>query len=109
MKSIDKNLAMDLIENQKLSHEQASSVLKDRYPDLWGLLSRSSRRFSSKRTVSSKVSNKKVTEMEMEASNKVIFAFYPVDIQSHFSNARGRIDVETMSCVYRDNYNVFKQ
>ena len=75
MESINKNLTMDLIENQKLSHEQASSVLKDRYPDLWGLLSRSSRRFCSKRTVSSKVSAKKVTEMEMEASSKAISTF----------------------------------
>ena len=33
---VDKNLVTDLIENQKLSYEQARSVLKERFPGVWG-------------------------------------------------------------------------
>ena len=38
MESIDENLVVYLIENLKFSYkqEQASSVLKKRYPGVWG-------------------------------------------------------------------------
>ena len=75
MELVDENLVIYFIENQKLSHEQASSVLKERFPDVWGLSSRSVRRFCSKGSISSRVSTEKVTEMVMEASSKVISAF----------------------------------
>ena len=75
MESVDENLVIDLIENQKLSYEQASSVLKERYPGIRGLSSRSVRRFFGKRNISSRVPTEKVTEMVMEASSKVISAF----------------------------------
>ena len=39
MKLVNENLAIDLIENQKLSYEQASSVLKERFPGVRGLSS----------------------------------------------------------------------
>ena len=61
MESIDENLVIDLIENQKLSYKQASSVLKERYPGVWGLSSRSTRRFCSFR-----VSTEKVTEIVID-------------------------------------------
>ena len=44
MELVDKNLVIDLIENQKLSYEQASSVLKERFPGVRGLSSWSVRR-----------------------------------------------------------------
>ena len=75
MELVDENLVIYLIENQKLSYEQASSVLKERFPRARGLSSRSVRRFRSKRSISSRVSTEKVTEMVMEASSKVISAF----------------------------------
>ena len=75
MELVDKNLVIDLIENQKLSYEQASSVLKERFPGVRCLSSRSVRRFCSKRSISSGVPTEKVTEMVMEASSKVISAF----------------------------------
>ena len=76
MESIDENLIIDLIENQKLSYEQVSSILKERYPGVWGLSSRSVGRLCSKRSISSRVSIEKVTEIVMDASCKVISAFW---------------------------------
>ena len=62
MELVDENLVIDLIENQKLSYEQASSVLKERFPGVRGHLFRSARRFFSKRSISSRLSTEKVTE-----------------------------------------------
>ena len=76
MELVDENLVIDLIENQKLSQEEASSVSKERFPGVRGLSSRSVRTFCSKRSISSRVSTEKVTEMVMEASSKVISAFW---------------------------------
>ena len=76
MEWVDENLVTDLIENQKLSYEQASSVLKERFPGVRGLSFRSVRRFCGKRSMSSRVSTEKVTEMVMEASSKVTSAFW---------------------------------
>ena len=76
MESVDENLVIDLIENQKLSYEQANSALKERFPGVRGLSSRSIRRFCSKRRISSRVTTEKVTEMVMEASSKVISTFW---------------------------------
>ena len=76
MELVDENLVIDLTENQKLSYGQARSVLKKRFPGVWGLSSWSVRRFCSKRSISSRVSTEKVTEMVMEASSKVISAFW---------------------------------
>ena len=53
MESVDENLVIDLIENQKLSYEQASSVLKKRFPREQSLSSRSVRKFYSKKSISS--------------------------------------------------------
>ena len=39
MKLVNGNLVIDLIVNQKLSYEQASSVLKERFPGVPGLSS----------------------------------------------------------------------
>ena len=39
MELVNENLVIDLIENQKLSYEQASSVLKERFPGIGGLSS----------------------------------------------------------------------
>ena len=64
-----------MIENEKLSHEQASSVLKERYPGVWGLSTRSVIKFCNKESVSSKVPTEKMTEMAMNTSRKVIYAF----------------------------------
>ena len=75
MELVDENLVTDLIENQKLSYKQASSVLKERFPGVQELSSRSVRRFCSKRSISSRVSTKKMTEMVMEAFSKAISAF----------------------------------
>ena len=75
MELVNEKLVIDLIENQKLSYEEASIVLKERFPGAQGLSSRSVRRFCSKRSISSRVSTEKVTEMVMEASSKVISAF----------------------------------
>ena len=74
---VDENLVIDLIEDQKLSYEQARCVLKERFPGVRGLSSWSVRRFCSKRSISSRVSSEKVTEMVMVASSKVISAFWP--------------------------------
>ena len=38
MDLIDESLVIDFIENQKLCYEQASGVLKERYPGVPGLL-----------------------------------------------------------------------
>ena len=76
MELVDKDLFIDLIENQKLSYEETRSVLKERFPGVQGLSSWSVRRFCSKRSISSRVSTEKVTEMVMEASSKVISAFW---------------------------------
>lgn len=51
MESIDENFIIDLIEKQKLSYKQASSVLKERLPGMWGLSSRSLRRVCRERSV----------------------------------------------------------
>ena len=73
----DENLVIDLIENQKLPYEQARSILKKKFPGVWGLSSwLSVRRFCNKRSISSRVSTEKVTEMVVEASSKVISAFW---------------------------------
>ena len=76
MELINQNLVIDLIGNQKLSYEQARSVLKERLPGVRGVSSWSVRRFCSKRSVSSRVSTEKVTEMVMEGSSKVISPFW---------------------------------
>ena len=39
MESLDKNLVIDLIENQKFSHKQTSSILTERFPGVRGLSS----------------------------------------------------------------------
>ena len=52
MELVDENLVIDLIENQKLSYEQASSVLKERFPGVRGLSSQSVRKFCSERSIS---------------------------------------------------------
>ena len=75
MELVNKNLVIDLIENQKFSYEQASSVLKERFPGVWSLSLLSVRRFCSKTSTSSRVSTEKVTEMVMEVSGKVISTF----------------------------------
>ena len=75
MDSFNENLVIDLIENQKLSYEQASSVSKERFPSVWGLSSRSVRKFYDKKSVSSIMSTEKVTEMVMKTSSKVISVF----------------------------------
>ena len=56
MELVDDNLIINLIENQKLSYKQASSVLKERFPGMLGLSSRSVRRFFSKTSMSLRVS-----------------------------------------------------
>ena len=68
-------MVIDFIENEKLFYEQANSVLKERFLGVRGLPLRSVRRFYSKRTLFSRVSTEKRTDMEMEASSKVISAF----------------------------------
>ena len=75
MELVNENLFNDLIENQKLFYEQASSVLQYRFPGVWVLSSLSARRFCSKMSISSRAFTEKVTEMVMEASSKVISAF----------------------------------
>ena len=75
MELIDKDLISYLIENQKKSQEQATSVLKERCPSVLCLSSQSVRRFSSKRSISSRVSTENVTEMVIEASSKIMFSF----------------------------------
>ena len=75
MDLVNENLVLDSIENQKLSYEQVSSVLRETFPGVQGLSSRSVRRFCSKRSISSRVSTEKVTERGMEASSKIISAF----------------------------------
>ena len=75
MELIDKNLVSYLIENQKKSQEQATSVLKERCPSVLGLSSQSVWRFSSERSISSRVSTENVTEMVIEASSKIMSAF----------------------------------
>ena len=74
--SVDENFVIDLTENWKLSDEQSSNVLKERFSEVRGLSSRSVRRFCSKRSISLIVSTEKVTEMVMEASSKVISALW---------------------------------
>ena len=76
MELVDENLVIDLTENQKLSYGQAGSVLKEIFPGVQGLSSQCVRRFCRKRSISSRVSTEKVTEMVMEASSKVIYAFW---------------------------------
>ena len=72
VESVDENLVIDLIENQKLSNEQASSDLKERFHGVWDLSSLAVRRFCTKRSTSSRVFTEKVTEIVIEASSKVI-------------------------------------
>ena len=55
MESIDKNLIIDLIENQNLSYEESNSVLKKKYPGVRCLSSLSDRRFCIKWSVYSRV------------------------------------------------------
>ena len=50
MELVDENLVIDLIENKKLSYKQTSSALKERFLGVWGLSSRSVRRFCSERS-----------------------------------------------------------
>ena len=68
MELVDEDLVIDLTENK-------SNILKERFPGVRGLSSQSVRRFCSKRSISSRESTEKVTEMEMEASSTVISAF----------------------------------
>ena len=77
MDLIDESLVIDFIENQKLCYEQASDVLKERYPGLpvLLLLSWSVRRLCNKRNMFLRVSTEKVAEIVMDASCKVISAF----------------------------------
>ena len=74
MELIGENLVIDMIKNQKLSYEQASTVLKRRFPGVGGLSSRSAEILRSERSISSRASTEKVTEMVMEVSSKVISA-----------------------------------
>ena len=55
MDLVDENFVIDLIENQELSYEQTSIVLKERFFGERGLSSRSVRRFCSERSISSRV------------------------------------------------------
>ena len=75
MDLVNENLIIDSIDNQKLSYEQVSSVLKETFPSVRGLSSQSVRWFYSERSISSRVSTEKVTERVMEASSKIISAF----------------------------------
>ena len=76
MDLVNENLVINSIENQKLSSEQVSSVLKETFPGVRGLSSQSVRRFCSKRSISSRVSAaEKVTERVMKASSKIISTF----------------------------------
>ena len=59
MESIDEHQVIDFIENQKLSREPASSVLKEKYPGVLDLSSWSNRRFCNKRSVLQKRQLKK--------------------------------------------------
>ena len=67
------NFVIGLIKNQKLSYKQANSVLTERYSGGHRLSFRSVRKLYSKRTISSRVSTGKVTEMD--ASTKALYAF----------------------------------
>ena len=69
---VNESLVIYLIENQKLSYEQASSILKEKVPGVRSLSSRSFRRFCSKRRISSRVTTEKVPEVLMQASSMVI-------------------------------------
>ena len=75
MDLVNENLVIESINNQKLSYEQVSSVLKETFPSVQGLSSRFVRGFCSERSISSRVSIEKVTERVMEASSKIISAF----------------------------------
>ena len=75
MDLVNENLVIESINNQKLSYEQVSSVLKETFPSVRGLSSRFVRGFCSERSISSRVSTEKMTEMVMEASSKIISAF----------------------------------
>ena len=75
MELVDENMFIDLVENQKLSYEQESSVLKETFPGVRGISSGSVKKFCSERSISSRVSTEKVTEMVVEVSSKVISAF----------------------------------
>ena len=74
MNLVDENLVIVLIENKKLSYEQAV-FQKNRFPGVGCLSTQSVIRFCSKRSISSKVSTEKLTQIMMEASGKVISAF----------------------------------
>ena len=65
----------NLTEDQKLSYKQANSVLKKIFPGVRVLSSRFVRRFCSERSIFSRVSTEKVTEIVRETSSKVILAF----------------------------------
>ena len=75
MELVDENLDIDLMENQKLSYEQASSVSKERFPGVQDLPSQSVRRFCSKKSNSLRICAEKGIEMVMEDSNKVKSTF----------------------------------
>ena len=75
MDLVNENLIIDSTDNQKLSYEQVSSVLKETFPSVWGLSSQFVRKFCRERSISSRVSTEKVTERVMEASSKIISAF----------------------------------
>ena len=75
MELVDENLVIDLIENKKLSYEQTSSVLKERFLGVQCLSPRSVRRLCSERNRSSRMSTEKVTGMVMEVFSKIISAF----------------------------------
>ena len=75
MDLVNENLVIESIDNQKLSHKQVSSVLKETFPSVRGLSTRPVRRFCSERSISSIVFTEKVTERVMEVSSKIISAF----------------------------------
>ena len=57
MDLVNENLIIDSIDNQKLSYEQVSNVLKETFPSVQGLSSQSVRWFYSERSISSRVSS----------------------------------------------------
>ena len=75
MELLDENLFIDLIENQKLSSKQCFKREHFWCTGSFIPVSRYVRRFYSERSISSRASTEKVTEMVMEASSKVITAF----------------------------------
>ena len=63
MDPIDENFDIGLIEGQKIFYKQARTVLKERTPGVQGLSFHSVRKFCRKRSMCSRISTEKVTEI----------------------------------------------